>query len=104
MTALFGLFDVCNRAHRDTSTTGKVRLLHWRAAVDHCARWEVWTLYVLQDVIDCRMFVVDHFNGCVNQFTKVVWWNVGRHTHGNTDLTVQKEVWHLRRKHNRLLL
>ena len=104
VTAFFSFLNLSYCAHRDASPPGEIGLLHWGATVYRCASWEVGTFNVLQKVVYRHIVVFNQLNSCIDKFVKVVRWNICRHTHRNTNLPVQKQVWYLSRKHYRLLL
>ena len=60
------------------------RVLDGVVAVEDAARWEVWRVDVLAEIVNGELWVSDQGNGCIGNLAKVVRRNVCRHADGDT--------------------
>ena len=73
-------------------------------AVQNPARWEVWSVDVLAEIVNGELWVRDQGDGGIGNFAKVVWRNVRSHADGDARGAVDEQVRQTRRKNARLLL
>ena len=73
-------------------------------AVQNPARWEVWSVDVLAEIVNGELRVRDQGDGGIGNFAKVVWRNVGSHADGDAGGAVDQKVWQSRWENAWLLL
>ena len=57
-----------------------------------------------QQLLELNFRVVNYGEASVNGLGKIMWWNIGRHTHGNTRRTVHQKIRKTSWQHRRLFL
>ena len=96
------LLDLGLCANHNVSLTRAVSLLDALCAVNCCGGGEVGALDVLHQLLESALGVVDAADGSVNYLCQVMSGNICRHTYGDTDSAVYKQVRELRGKNRRL--
>ena len=104
MATILVLFNMSNCTNRDRTATSLISLHHWCATINLCTRWEIRTLYILHQFLESNVRIINLSDSRIDQFAKVMRWNIRRHTDRNTHLAIQENVWHCCRQHDRLLL
>ncbi len=89
---LVDVFDGGAGAHVNAATAGAVGFDDAGTTVDDRGGREVRTRDVLHQLIDGQLGIVDEGQATVDDFTKVVRRDVGRHAHGNTAGAVDEQV------------
>ena len=95
--------DIRACAHHYAPLAGQIRLAYAVNAVYRRRSGEVGPLYILHKVCDRAFGVVHAVKRSVNDLSEVVRRDVRRHTDGNADSAVHKQVWEARGKNARFL-
>ena len=90
-------------ARDDLAVASLVRLPNSHTAHNDTARWEVGGLYIGHQLVNLDVGIVNQRNYAVDNFAKVVRWNRGRHTYGNTVSTIYQKVREARGQNHGLL-
>ena len=61
-------------------------------AVQNAARWEVWRVDVLAEIVNGEIWVGNEGDRRICDLTKVVWRNVGCHADGDSRRAVDEKV------------
>ena len=102
--SLLDVLKVGAPAHNHAPTTGAVSVPHPIQAVNKSGRREVWCRDVLDQLLDAQIWVLQQRQAGIDHLAQVVWWDVGRHTHGDTGRPIDQQVGEAGREHQRLTL
>ena len=99
--------DICHSADTDLATTCTISFLDSSCSEDGCSCREVRSLDDLKKFFHCCLAVFFHnvindLNNGINCLTKIMRWNIGRHTYSDTCCTVYQQIRKTCRKYNRL--
>ena len=99
--------DICHSADTDLATTCTISFLDSSCSEDGCSCREVRSLDNLKKFFHCCLAVffhnvINNLNNGINCLTKIMRWNIGRHTYSDTCCTVYQQIRKTCRKYNRL--
>ena len=90
--AFVDVFKVALGAHHHTAATGAVTVFDAAHAVNNAGGREVGRGNDLHQIVDRRVGVAEHMQASIDHFVQVVWWDIGRHTHGNARRSVDQQI------------
>ena len=93
------VFDFGFRANNDTSPTGFVSVFNSVDTANDATSREIRRFDIAHKSIGVDIRVVNHSHTSINDLTKIMCWDVGCHTHGNTCSSIDEEVRNTSWKH-----
>ena len=91
-------FNFSTSTHHYTSSTCEVGFAHTTHTIYISTSWEIGSFYVVHQLFDFDIVVVDVSHTSINHFGKVVCRHIGCHTYGNTRRTIYQKIgdacWH----------